>query len=388
MQCCYRALKRLVGDQRALLAAALFAVHPLQSDAVLYVFSRPVVLMGLLLWLALDRWLAGKHHLAILFYALALAAKEEAIAFPLVITLLHFSISRNTRELRPIGIMFALAIATGGLTLLATRSITGSGAGSQSGIPMLDYLATQPAVIAAYLKHLILPEFPGMRWQFDFWPRAGLALWLIPIALCLLARKHFARAQSLFWVLAALSMLLPTSSVLPLADLAASRRMYMAIPLLVLAIPLGSSRWLPAIALLYAAIAGTWAATLYRHPAELWKATMAIQPARIEPLLQYCKYIGAAEALTALEQCPYPQDSAYQRELGRVYLELNRPAEALRAFGRALALEPEVASNIYNRGVALKALGQIEAAHADFKRALEIDPNHKPAQQALTTPKK
>ncbi|MCX6612872.1 MAG: glycosyltransferase family 39 protein, partial [Acidobacteria bacterium] len=120
VQFCYRALRRLLGDGRALFAAAVFAVNPLQADAVLYVFSRPVVLMGLLVWVALERWLAGKHWWAVLFYALALLAKEEAIAFPLFLMAVHFSISRNSREWRPIGVMFGLALVALGGVVYAT----------------------------------------------------------------------------------------------------------------------------------------------------------------------------------------------------------------------------------------------------------------------------
>ena len=133
VQFCYRALRRLLGDGRAFFAAAVFAVHPLQADAVLYVFSRPVVLMGLLVWVAIDRWLAGKHWWAVLFYSLALLAKEEAIALPLFLVALHFSISRNAREWRPIGVMFVLAVVALGGVVYATRSVAGLGLGCKPG---------------------------------------------------------------------------------------------------------------------------------------------------------------------------------------------------------------------------------------------------------------
>jgi Flp pilus assembly protein TadD len=51
-------------------------------------------------------------------------------------------------------------------------------------------------------------------------------------------------------------------------------------------------------------------------------------------------------------------------------LTLGRPAEALSAFGRALALEPNDAKAISNRAVALAALGSRDAAIAEFHRAL------------------
>ena len=110
---------------------------------------------------------------------------------------------------------------------------------------------------------------------------------------------------------------------------------------------------------------------------------MERQPGNVGALLQYTKYVAPEEALDALTGAPAVRDAGYQTELGRVYLELRKPAEALRAFGKALAIEPGVASHVYNRGVALDALGQREAAEMDFKRALEINPDHKPAREAL-----
>jgi len=385
VQFCYRAMRKLVGDSRAFLAAGFFAVHPLQADAVLYAFNRPVVLMGLLLWMALDRWLAGKHWWTVGLYGLALAAKEEAIAFPLVLAALHFSISRNAREWRPIGVMAAMAIGTVGLVWNATRTLAGSGAGEQAGVSWLDYLATQPAMIALYLKHAVWPQFEGVRWMVEIWPRWAIGLWLLPAAALYFARRHFARAGVSYLMLAALLFLLPTSSVFPIADLAASRRMYLTLALLAAA-PAMRWQWGLLIISLYAALGANWAITLYKHPEDAWLATMERQPGRVEPLLQYCKYVPAEKALEVLRERPSPANAGYQTELGRVFLELKQPAEALRAFGRALALEPGVASHVYNRGVALATLGQKEAAKSDFRRALEIDPQHKPARAALAIP--
>jgi tetratricopeptide (TPR) repeat protein len=385
VQFCYRALRRILGDGRAFFAAAIFAVHPLQSDAVLYIFSRPVVLMGLLLWLALDRWLAGKHWMATGIYALALLAKEEAIAFPLFLLALHFSISRNTRELRPIGVMVMLAGVTVGALVIAANQTLGSGAGEQAGVSRSAYLATQPGVIALYLKQVLLPEFIGFRWNTELAPLWQVVLWMVPLAGLWLGRRSFAKAGWAFWLIGALLFLLPTSSVFPIADLAAARRMYLPLALLAAAMPRMDLRWMLLVAAGYACLAGSWAYTLYREPAVLWRTTMQVQPGKVEPLLQLCKYLAPQEALVELMRQPHLESAAYHTELGRVHLELRNAPEALRAFGKALALQPGVASHVYNRGVALQALGQMDAARADFERALVIDPSHKPARQALAT---
>ena len=64
-------------------------------------------------------------------------------------------------------------------------------------------------------------------------------------------------------------------------------------------------------------------------------------------------------------------------------LKEGQPDAALPEFGRALALAPRDARNFNNRGVALEALGQTEAARSDFERALQIDPNLAEARQNL-----
>jgi Flp pilus assembly protein TadD len=70
-------------------------------------------------------------------------------------------------------------------------------------------------------------------------------------------------------------------------------------------------------------------------------------------------------------------------ETGRVLLVAGRAGEALAAFGRALALAPRDANNYNNRGVALEALGQTDAARQDFQRALVLDPGLKAARDNL-----
>jgi Flp pilus assembly protein TadD len=60
-------------------------------------------------------------------------------------------------------------------------------------------------------------------------------------------------------------------------------------------------------------------------------------------------------------------------EAGQVYLKVHDFPSALSEFGRALALEPRSAAALSNRGAALLALGQSDAARQDFERALAID---------------
>ena len=60
-------------------AAAIFAVHPMQSEAVNYIFARSTLLMSLFCLLSLNDWLRGRHWRAVLWFTLGLLSKEEAV---------------------------------------------------------------------------------------------------------------------------------------------------------------------------------------------------------------------------------------------------------------------------------------------------------------------
>jgi Flp pilus assembly protein TadD len=92
------------------------------------------------------------------------------------------------------------------------------------------------------------------------------------------------------------------------------------------------------------------------------------------------------EALPVLEEAERlaPDNPAIAADKGRTYLELGQPAQALTAFGKALALLPNDAQAFNNRGAALLALGQKDAAVADFDRALAADPCQVDARMNLS----
>ncbi len=60
---------------------------------------------------------------------------------------------------------------------------------------------------------------------------------------------------------------------------------------------------------------------------------------------------------------------------GYVYLKLKRPTQAIYNYSTALSLYPKFASSLYGRALAEQALGQTQAATADFTAAKTIAPN-------------
>jgi tetratricopeptide (TPR) repeat protein len=314
------------------------------------------------------------------WFAAALLAKEECVAFPAFLLLLHFSRSRDAKALKPIGAMFALSAAAGIRVLLATQSTPGSGAGVQAEISWQSYLLTQGAVILRYLRMLLVPL--GFTVDADIQkPVLGLAVlaWIGVVGLAGIAAFHFSRARAGFWFVAGLVLLLPSSSIFPATDLAADRRMYL--PMIGFAVCAGlllekvRPIYLAVVLILLTGVSIARTAT-WRSEESLWTDAVAKAPAKIRPRIQLARAVEADRALLVLEQAKSiaPDDPRIPAEEGRIYLSLGRPAQALPEFGRALALSPRSVEAINNRGVALLALDQKEAARADFERALAMDP--------------
>jgi tetratricopeptide (TPR) repeat protein len=69
--------------------------------------------------------------------------------------------------------------------------------------------------------------------------------------------------------------------------------------------------------------------------------------------------------------------------IGRNYIRLERPREAIPWFDRAVAIDPMYANGYHNRAVAREKLGERAAAIADYKRALVAKPDHPEAAARL-----
>ena len=65
----------------------------------------------------------------------------------------------------------------------------------------------------------------------------------------------------------------------------------------------------------------------------------------------------------------------YYSNVGAEALTANDPDRAMEMFTRALATDDTLAAAWVNRGVAHRRLGELEAAEADYLRALELDPD-------------
>ena len=449
----YACLLRLLDRRAAWLAAALFAVHPLQAEAVDYVWARAIVLAAVFVFASLLAWMDDRPWLAVALFALALLSKEECAAFPLALWLLDACVVTRDRRVMtssatsnrsvenraraagrkaemtlgsagltaratalgfiplgvpqargrslwsrlrcctstrwaPLAAMLVLSLAAGLRTIYAAAVTPGTQAGAQAGISPAHYLLAQGTVLWRYLRLFVFPYGFTVDAEIRV-PAAwlGLAAWLAIVAA--LAALWRSSRDLAIWLAAAVLLLLPSSSIFPAADLAADRRMYLAmLPLAAAAALLLSRIRNRAIAPIFIAVlvvVSFGRTQVWASDESLWREAVLRAPDKVRPRIQLSRSVGTEEALALLAEARRmaPDDATVAAETGRVLLAAGRPAEALAQFGRALALAPGDANNYNNRGVALQALGQTEAARADFKRALELDPGLAAARENL-----
>ena len=384
----FEVLKRLISPKAAWIAAAIFAVHPFQAEPVNYIFARSITLATVLCLASLASWIAGHRWWAVAWFGGALLAKEECVAFPALLLLLEGWKLREQRErqpeikrvLGPIVAMFVLSVLAGIRVFIAIAQNPGAPAGTQAGISWQAYALAQGLVILRYLRMLLLP------WGFSVDPDIavppawlGILAWLA-LALLAAAAAMFALRgkQAGLWLLAGFILLLPSSSLLPVADLAADRRLYL--PMIGFAAAAGVllERVRPPIVVVGLAVLTAFSVVrtqTWRTEVSLWEDAAAKAPNKVRPMIQLARAVEPARAIEILEEARRiaPDNALVPSEEGRIYLSLGKPDLALVAFGRALALEPRSADALNNRGAALLALDQRPAAQADFERALAID---------------
>lgn len=368
----YRILRMAV-PRAALLGTLIFALHPIQSEPVDYVYSRAILLCTLFSLLALRAWIQNRSWIAVSWFTLAVLSKEECIALPILFAVDAWLRGRVRRRALPLGAMLAIA-AVFGIRVIAAIQVTGmQNIGSHAGISPLGYLAEQGIAILRYLGMVLVPYGFSIDPQLPLSPLyLKLAAWALIVLLAATATLRIQRWNAAFWMLGGLILLLPSSSIFPAADLAADRRMYL--PMLAFAPAIAlliRNRWKVAIALILLLLS-VHRTYIWHSDQRLWSEAARLAPDKSRPKLQLARALPPEQAIEYLRGVPETFEIA--TETARIQLELNHPADALAAAGRALALAPHDPHAINNRGAVLLALKQTAAARRDFVAALAINP--------------
>ena len=314
-----------------LIAALLFAVHPVHTEAVTYISGRSMSLMTLFYLGALLAYVSGRAdndrlrlYLATpLLFVLALSVKATAVTFPLALLAWELCCGGNWQTSYRKQWPSWAVLCAGALFFLFNGHYQAEAERSVQLNSFAGNIATQLMAFAYLLRQWALPLWlnidPDLALQHDF---SHSALPLLLFAACCAAIILFRRSRS--WLAFALAwaivQLFALYIFVPRIDIANDRQLYLASwPLLLalaieLALPLSRTDFhRAALALTFALAALTVARNYdYRSEIALWQDTVQKSPHK----------------------------ARVHNNLGYAYMLAHRNEDAKREFKAALAFDP------------------------------------------------
>ena len=372
-------------DGLALTIAALWLVHPLQTQAVTYLYQRFESQMGMFYLLTLYLFVRGTEaskdrwwRLACVVAAAFGAASKEVVATAPVVILSYdrIFVAESWRDLckRRWPIHLALAIACWGLiALMLVRNVgqfEQAGVGVVRNVTPIDYAATQAGVLLHYLRLALLPI--GLCLDYA-WPVAGsvgaIVVSATIIGMLLLATIWFLgrRPEIGFLGIWFFAILAPTSSIVPIADLAVEHRMYLPLVAPITLVVLAAYRLVDRFAPTTPASEPWWR----RTPAVL--AVSAVALLAIATIRRNGDY-GSAVAIWSDTVSKAPHNARAHVNLGKFLSDDGDFESALAHFATAVQLKPGYAKAYANLGLALARSGRLPDAVDPLRRATRLDP--------------
>ena len=400
---------RVTARGTAFWAALLFLFHPLQTESVAYITSRSETQSTAFAYLALAVFAAcgaravGWGRTALILASLAAGAltKEPVVAMAAVIVLVDARRAANSqgpgmRQNWRLHIPLAASalIGSAGLVLFVTsRSRHTAGFGANIGAWYL-YLCTQFKVIWLYVQLFAAPLnqnldhfLPLVRSAFEPLVILGFLGIVGVLVLAWLGRRRFPLAA--LGICVFLILLAPTSSVVPINDVMAERRTYLAFIGLLLVCAEFIRRWKDGVqktAVLSVVVAvlgfATWQRShLYVSPIAMWENSTHENPRNFRAWFQLGYAYDAAgrcgdavRAYQRVEQLGAASYSLYTDEASSLECG-HRIDEAIAAYRKALAISNKahawtLLAGLYGRNErwdeALSALDSAEKANRRY----------------------
>ncbi|HEY2383254.1 MAG TPA: tetratricopeptide repeat protein [Terriglobia bacterium] len=331
-------------------AAAMFLIHPIQTEPVLYIYQRSILLacfFSLLALIALFMQPRSRPWLAAVLFLCAFESKEAALAVPLVVAGICVTTNRRYRIALAAGVL-VLAVAALGVLAYRNEQTVGIKAAGQVG--PIAYFMTETRVFYTYVRLLFFPYPQSLEYEF-----AGNASFLPLLGICALAGTAWVLWRRESWRIPAgciftfLLFLAPTSSFIPSLDLAFEHRLYLAmlpfslfVAYLLSKVPGRSA--ITVILLCALALLTIRRETVWASNVTLWEDTVRHAP-------------GKARAWF---------------NLGGAYMNVD-PEKARTAFLNALELRPDFVEAWYDLGIIEQQKGHAEAAISYYQHAIEMD---------------
>ncbi len=409
----------------ALAVAALWALHPLNNEAVVYVTQRTELMVAFCylatLYASLRYWTAASPAARMAWLLLATlgclagaASKEVMVTAPLVLLLFERTfVNASFREIARRSWPLYLGLSASWLMIAALQMGTprSESAGFGLGVSLVAWWCTQAQIFIMYLTLAVWPAplvihfaLPQLETFGTAWPYVAAVASLAGVMLVLLWRR-----QSVGWLLLCVFAILAPTHLVPIAtEIAAERRMYLPLAALVALVVIGSY-WLFERALTRTqagwplAAVGTLAVLVglaysvgtarriatFHDPVALWRENVELQP---------FNHVAQMNLATALAATGSSQDAIehYRAGIrakpdfveGRYHLGLalaaaGRLDEAIAELQEVVRLQPDAYKIRNNLGVVLFSADRLPEAVAAFEKTLELQPDFAEARENL-----
>jgi Flp pilus assembly protein TadD len=375
---------------RSAFVAAVFAIHPLRVESVVWIAERKDVLSALFFLLMIGAyvryarapWSLRRYGLILLLFALGLMCKPMLVTAPFVLLLLDYwplnrfatLRDREGRHLKIRGLileklpLLGLAIVSCVITLFAQT-------GAMQPVARISLPLRLGNAVVSYVDYLRQMFWPSDLAIFYPWEVARLGISRIVLSILLLAgasaavfilRRYRYLVTGWLWYLV---MLGPVIGILQVGNQARADRY----------------TYLPQIGL-YLLL--TWGAVdlsarWNRRRVFLGSLSVIIVVFLIFSARNQVSYWQNSEVLWSRALASTTDNVMAQENLGEAVFQQGRTDEAIGHFQRALQIEPNLATSHASLGAALLRKGQWNEALAHLRRALEIDPRQAPAHSSL-----
>jgi tetratricopeptide (TPR) repeat protein len=366
----------------AISAGLIFVSHPVQTQAVTFIWQRSASMAAMFYLASLCFYVKSRlareavkrpnsfdiarfaYIGSLMTASLAMFTKEIAITLPLMVLLYEFSFFDpkriNWKPLIPFILTFLIIPAVWFFTesekIQARQSFV-------TNIPSMQYLLTEFRVMITYIRLAFLPLHQNLDYDFplskSIFEAATFSSMIILIAILFAAKRMFSKYRlisfSIFWFFLTL---LPESSFFPFSDVIFEHRLYL---------PMAGFSILLAGGLYY---------LLGKKTLNYFFLSLAIIIACYS-LLTYERNKVWKNEITLWENAVQgsPHKARPYDNLGVGLAHHGNLTQAILDYNKAIEIFPNFTEAYYNRGVGYAKKGDLNKALSDFNKAIAIKPD-------------
>jgi protein O-mannosyl-transferase len=395
-----------------LIAAALFAIHPMRVESVVWAAERKDVLYTLFYLLALISYIfyitksdhrKRNYFFALILFLLSVLSKGQAVVLPLTFILADYWYEHkiNVKSMIDKIPFFALSLLFGILSIFAqSSSLTSQRLISHS---LFERFMFAGYNIPAYLLKLIFPYnlacfygYPPSSQMYKVFIGAFLAVIILAIVFIRFRKNRTILFGTLFFLFTIFIVI----QLMPIGNAIIADR-YTYIPYIGLFFILGMLAdkifitqskkisifgYLIIIQLMVFGIFTFFQSRTWKNSEILWLHVIKINPEEgmaynnlAVEYLEQKKYDSAVDALKyALKyRETYPEYYRSYHNMGKACSESGKKEVAIQYYDTAVSIVPEFSDAIFGRGLTYTEMGKYDNAIADFTRILKrINPRH------------